>query len=99
MEGVRELEAFAAVVYSSAFELENPGGGLDQGGRVEEKEAMPAGSVIGDEPAEEIHEDEAEAEGEAAGASIVAKAWSGFEGVWRRVAGGGSGQGQAPLTG
>lgn len=99
MEGVREMEAFAAVVYSSAFELENPPEGGSPRGRsvAEEKnEEVVTRSIIEGEVTEGksgIGEAE-ETEG-----ALVDKAWSGFENVWGKVTGKGGGSGQRPLTG
>lgn len=107
MEGVREVEAFAAVVYSSAFELENPpdssaaaeGPAMDT--KVEqEKEGEEGGAAITGAMVEDGIGD-VQAELENRGGGVVDRAWSGFESVWGKVTGrgaGGSGE-QGPLIG
>jgi len=57
MEGVRDLEAFAAVVYSSNFEFESQGvekvEGRKEGVSVGEKASLPAiGGITADDPFE-----------------------------------------------
>ena len=99
MESVRELEGFAAVVYSSAFELENMSAEVGEGGggvveKEKEKESVSDAPLV----VEEVTTTEAQV-GEIGGAGgMVDKAWSGFESVWGRVTGRGGG-GQGPLTG
>ena len=95
MESVRELEAFAAVVYSSNFEFEAGVDGevqaRDEG--LEEGEGKRAGLLEGGrtrvvDAAPSVVE---------AGRGIVASAWGAgaWDGIWAKVVGGG----QAPITG
>lgn len=88
MEGVRELEAFAAVVYSSHFEIE-----ADESGKVEvrdeevsSKEDVERTSVAGG--GAKVVADVAES-AVAGGKGVVASAWGLFDSVWGRVVGGG----------
>lgn len=112
MEGVREVEAFAAVVYSSAFELEYPpdsipvAGGLpadtekgEENENENQREGMAGtGAVVQDEKSGSA---EVQVEAEDRGGGVVDKAWGGFESVWGKVTGrGGGGSGEPrPLVG
>ena len=106
MEGVREVEAFAAVVYSSAFELENPsesslgagGSRLDTNLEKEKKQEKKREreEVAATEAGVEGGNEEGQAESESTGGGVVDRAWSGFESVWGKVTGRGE---QGPLIG
>ena len=95
MEGVGELDAFAAVVYSSNFEIE----GQDI------QDELLAGSVDGSRTLEQMSVEEAEASLRASrgagivdrASSVVDAAWVGFENVWTKVVGGGGAGG--PIVG
>ena len=88
MEGVRQVEAFAAVVYSSHFEVE--GTIRDEGPKIEEEIRRED-----ERAAEEVSkvENEAAATGTVSGA--VSATWGVWNSVWGRVAGGG----EAAITG
>ena len=100
MEGVSELEAFAAVVYSSNLEIE---GGADVI-RESNEEDVATAAVEGSRTMEDTSAVEAEESlrvnrgngivGRATG--IADAAWGGFESVWGRVVGGGQ---QGPIVG
>ena len=98
MESVRELEAFAAVVYSSNFASEGVlageagGEGLTEGGKARMVDVPQEGA------AEENLVDKGEGRFERVGAGedgdgFVARTWRVWEGVWGRVVGGGGGDG------
>ena len=82
LESVSDLEAFAAVIYSSNLELEasaydatppqgdQPGG--DPGGELEEPIATEPGNGIVEKAA-----------------GVIDAAWGGFESIWGKVMGGG----------
>ncbi|MCJ1247217.1 peroxin [Trapelia coarctata] len=94
MEGVRELEAFAAVVYSSNFEIE-----ADKSGKVDMREEKASPKVEAErtgvvEGGKKRVVDVAES-AVAGGKGVVASTWGLFDSVWGRVAGGGD----KPLTG
>ncbi len=95
MEGVGELEAFAAVVYSSNFEIEDAG--ADE---AREAQDGPEDGDGGDSRTlEQMSVEEAEESlrvSRGAGivdraSSVVDAAWGGFESVWTRVVGGSGG--------
>lgn len=94
MEGVRELEAFAAVVYSSNFEIEaDESGKVDlRDGKIPSKEDVETAGVV--EGGTKRVVDVAES-AMAGGKGIVASTWELFDSVWGRVVGGGEG----PITG
>ena len=107
IEGVSELEGFAAVVYSSNFEIE--GGAKvvaagESGESFEGEEGDAAGAVEASRSLEEMSVEEAEESLRVSrGMGIVDRAtgiadaaWGGFEGVWERVMGGGQ---QGPIVG
>lgn len=79
MEGVREMEAFAAVIFTEGFELDAP---------------EPRGGTPSHNPESELpRETGARSRGPADGGEaqptggMVSRAWAGFEGVWDRVTG------------
>ena len=95
MESVSELEGFAAVVYSSNFEIEagvGAAGGSDTTGPRSDDDA-----VAGERPLDSPSSTEAEEAirvGKGAGilhraTGVVDAAWGGFESIWGRVTGGG----------
>lgn len=102
MEGVRELEAFAAVVYSSNYELESVGhaSGDSRGAGEEGQQTTPPGAGPGTERGRERErgrgrEQSGEREEEEAEKSnadsrfnnITDQATSIFENVWGKVVG------------
>jgi hypothetical protein len=94
MEGVRELEAFAAVVYSSHFEIE-----ADESGKVDlrdekmsSREDVETAGVAEGRTKRAVDVAESAVAG---GKGIVASTWGLFDSVWGRVVGGGEG----PITG
>ena len=94
MEGVRELEAFAAVVYSSNFEVEvNESGKVDMGvekATGKEEVGQAGGAEDGEQGVTGV------AEGATAGGrGVVASTWRLFNSAWGRVVG----VGERPLTG
>ena len=100
MEGVSELEAFAAVIYSSNFEIEGSAEVVRESGDGDAANAAVGGSPSLEEMSAEEAEESLRASrgtgivGRATG--IVDAAWGGFEGIWERVAGGGQ---QGPIVG
>ena len=85
LEGVRELDAFAAVVYSSNFEFEAMGSGEGDGLDAKTGEGLVQGGgaeMVG-------------GKGEGVGVGIKGLAGGLFENVWGRVRGGGG----EPITG
>lgn len=109
IEGVSELEGFAAVVYSSNFEIE---AGADVVSRVSAGAANASVGLDGSRTLEEMSVEEAEealaassgtGTGTGTGTGIIDRAtgiadaaWGGFESVWGRVVGGGQ---QGPIVG
>ena len=98
MESVRELEAFAAVVYSSNFAAEGvlagevDGEGVTEGGKARMVDVPEEGAAEGDL----VDKGEGKFERVAAdeeGNGLVARTWRVWEGVWGRVVGGGEGDG------
>ena len=88
LESVSDLEAFAAVIYSSNFELEASADGLQQSIASQPSEGPFT------EAEEPPHTDIGRGfAGTAAG--VVDAAWSGFESVWGKV----TDDGQNPTTG
>ena len=92
MEGVSELEAFAAVVYSSNFEIEAAGADV-----VRQSENEPAtadaesGRTLEEMSARDVEESLRVSKGTGIvdrATSIVDTAWGGFESVWARTVGG-----------
>lgn len=80
MEGVTEMEAFAALIFTEGFELDAPrpeSGNPPDNNRASE---LPREAVV----AEKEPVDGGEAR---PGEGMVNKAWAGFEGVWGRVVG------------
>jgi peroxin-3 len=91
MEGVREMEAFAAVVYCSHFEVElGAVNGSEALGRGEGGESGDRAVEVDMRPEEVVPEDAAE-KVVAGGKGIIGATWSVMEGVWGRVFGGGGG--------
>lgn len=86
MEGVRELEAFSAVVFSERFEMDVPPvttlPDQREGHEVAEPQALSEEATHPDQPASEEDTSNAPpAEG------IADRVYRGFEGVWGRVLG------------
>ena len=102
MEGVSELEGFAAVVYSSNFEIEGGADVVRESGEDDDGDA--AAAVEGSRTLEDMSVEEAEQSLRVSrGTGIVDRAtgiadaaWGGFESVWGRVVGGGQ---QGPIVG
>ncbi|MCJ1394689.1 peroxin [Xylographa bjoerkii] len=88
MEGVRELEAFAAVVYSSHFEVE--GTVRDDGIKIEEETRKEEERAV-----EEVAKVENDASAKGTVSGVVGATWGLWESVWGRVVGGG----EAAITG
>jgi peroxin-3 len=86
MEDVRELEAFAAVVYSSHFELEGILRGEREGER--DESVVPPSRAAAEAAARAAAvASSAGAEAEEKGKGIVGSTWGMFESVWGRVSG------------
>lgn len=90
MEGVRELEAFSAVVFSERFEMDVPSPERREGQEGQEaqgaaeRQGLDNDQAISEEPThpqDRIEENAAPAEG------MADRAWRGFEGVRGRVVG------------
>jgi len=94
MEGVRELEAFAAVVYSSNFEIEADESGMveveDEKASLKEEAERTGVAEGGTKRVVDVAESAV-----AGGKGVVASTWGLFDSVWGRVVGGGD----RPLTG
>ena len=115
METVRDLEGFAAIVYSSNFEFEAPSSGRGSSSAATTGDASRSNSgKVEEAPAAQALKGEAEAEvkveaevvdevEEVIGgeASLVQGADNGFENVWGKVraAGGDVDDGRGPMTG
>ena len=85
IEAVSELEAFAAVVYSSNFEVETRSDGIARSGKDGKKEE--AGEVVAAAEAEEMAVFEERGGLMDSATGIVDAAWGGFESVWIKVTG------------
>ena len=104
MEGVRELEAFAAVVYSSHFQVEGIVGATSVeeapvgGGVIEEK--VKAGVEKVREGVDDVVGVTAEVSSKVGGAvgGVFGATWGIWESVWGKVTGGG-GEGGEAITG
>ncbi|MCJ1386834.1 peroxin [Xylographa soralifera] len=79
MEGVREVEAFAAVVYSSHFEVE--GTVRDDGVKIEEEIRREE-----ERSAEEVAKVESETSARGTVSGVVGATWGMWDSVWGRVA-------------
>lgn len=104
MEGVGELEGFAAVIYSSNFEIDGGADVVRASSGEDDAAAAAAVAVEGSRTLEDMSAEEAEESLRVSrGAGIVDRAtgiadaaWGGFESVWGRVVGGGQ---QGPIVG
>ena len=88
MEGVKQVEAFAAVVYSSHFEVEGPV--RDDEVRIEEEIRRED-----ERAAEEVAKVENETLARGTVSGVVGATWGMWDSVWGRVVGGG----EAAITG
>jgi len=94
MEGVRELEAFSAVVFSERFEMDVPpvntppdqreGLGAVEGPGAAERQGLNNAQPTSEDP---THPEDRTEDNSAPAESITDKAWRSFEGVWGRVVG------------
>lgn len=92
MEGVRELEAFSAVVFSERFEMDVPPvatpPGQGEGPEAAEQQGLNKDQPPSSEATHPEHPTREEDTSIAAPAEGMAdRAWRGFEGVWGRVVG------------
>lgn len=89
MEDVRELEAFAAVIYSSNFELERVVAQARPGtaGGEEDEGTTPAPASAAEAAAQTARAAASAVVAEQKNTGIVGATWGVFEGVWNRVSG------------